>query len=283
MQPVGTQDGMSALAGEIQRLVEAEEPGVLAVVTGVDGSAPGKVGAKMLVLADGTIRGTVGGGVLEARVIADALNALEDGRGARSLRIDLGELGMSCGGEMTVYLEPITPPRRVVVFGAGHVGTAVARQMKFLGCHVSVVDERAEWASKERLPEVDALHVSSFADHLGQNPPGPRDHVVIVTRGHEHDQLVLERVVPRKPAYVGMIGSRGKARAALDKLREAGVPDALVAAVRTPLGLDIGAVTPEEIALSLAAELVTLWRQGKPPANRKAETMRRAPIRAAEK
>ncbi|HOX42537.1 MAG TPA: XdhC/CoxI family protein [Myxococcota bacterium] len=273
MQPTST-EGLQLLAREIQRLVEAEEPGVLAVVTSVSGSAPGKVGAKMLVLADGSIRGTVGGGVLEARVISDALNALEDGQGPRTTEYQLAELGMGCGGQMGVYLEPIVAPRRVVIFGAGHVGTAVARVAKLLGCHVTVVDERPEWASRERLPEVDVIATRPFAEHLASQPPTSKDHVIIVTRGHDHDQLVLEGVVHRRPAYVGMIGSRKKVKAALEKLRDLELPAEALEAVHAPIGLDIGAVTPEEIAVAIGAELVWLWRRGAVPEDRRARPLK---------
>ncbi len=258
----GTTGSLKDIAREIQRLIDDEESGVLVVVIASAGSAPGKVGAKMLVLADGQIHGTIGGGVIEARVMADALNALDDGRGPRAAHYDLGELGMSCGGEMTVYMESLQAPRRAIVFGGGHVGAAVARQLKLLGCLVTVVDEREEWANRERLPEVDEIVNRPFAEFLAESPPGPKDHVVIVTRGHEQDQLVLEETVERRPAYLGMIGSRKKAKRALDLLRDKGVDDELIRSVRSPMGLEIGAVTPEEIAVSLAAELIVLWRRG---------------------
>jgi xanthine dehydrogenase accessory factor len=236
----------------------------LALVIRTGGSTPGAVGAKMLVLPDGSIRGTVGGGVLEARVISDALNAMEDGKGPRTLTYNLEELGMRCGGEMVVYLEPIVSPKRVVIYGGGHVGTAVARLLRTLGCRITVVDEREEWANRERLPDIEEIVNKPFAEALAAQPPGPKDHVIIVTRGHEHDQQILESVIERRPAYLGMIGSRRKAATALEALREKKVAEELIAAVRTPLGLEIGAVTPEEIAVSVAAELIYLWRHGNP-------------------
>ncbi len=274
-------DSLKTIAGEIQRLIDAEESGVLVVVIGSTGSAPGKVGAKMLVLADGQIHGTIGGGVIEARVMADALNALEDGRGPRSARYDLDQLGMSCGGQMTVYIEPLPAPRRMVIFGAGHLGTAMSRMFKLLGCVVTVVDEREEWANRDRLPDADVIVNRPFAEYLAESPPGPKDHVVIVTRGHEQDQLILEEAVERQPAYLGMIGSRKKAKRSMDLLRDKGIDDALIAAVRSPLGLDIGAVTPEEIAVSLAAELIQLWRRGKLP-ERRADRPPKPPVRKAK-
>jgi xanthine dehydrogenase accessory factor len=250
------------IALEIQRLIDQEEPGVLALVIRSVGSAPGKVGSKSIVLPDGSIHGTVGGGVVEARVIADSLNALEDGRGPRTVHYKLDELGMSCGGEMSVYLEPLEPPKRVIIYGGGHVGAAVARVLKTLGCRIAVVDEREEWANQERFPDADELINRPFAEQLTVQPPGPKDHVIIVTRGHDQDQLVLEGVIKRRPAYLGMIGSKKKAATAREKLKEKKISEDLIRTLRSPMGLDIGAVTPEEIAVSIAAELVTVWRRG---------------------
>jgi xanthine dehydrogenase accessory factor len=250
------------IAQEIQRLIDQEEPGVLALVIRSVGSSPGKVGSKSIVLPDGGISGTVGGGVVEARVIADSLNALDDGLGPRTVHYKLDELGMSCGGEMSVYIEPLEPPKRVIIYGGGHVGAAVARVLKTLGCRIAVVDERKEWANPERFPDADEVINRPFAEQLTVQPPGPKDHVIIVTRGHDQDQLVLEGVINRRLAYLGMIGSRNKAAGARAKLKEKKVADDLVRTLRSPVGLDIGAVTPEEIAVSIAAELITVWRRG---------------------
>lgn len=257
------------IALEIQRLIDQEEPGVLALVVRSVGSAPGKVGAKSIVLPDGVIHGTVGGGVVEARVIADSLRALEDGKGPRTIHYNLDQLGMTCGGEMSVYLEPLEPPKRVIVYGGGHVGAAVAQVLKTLDCRITVVDEREEWANKERFPDADEVVNRPFAEQLTVQPPGPKDHVIIVTRGHEQDQLVLEGAIKRRPAYLGMVGSKKKAAEAKETLKEKKFTDDLIRTLRSPVGLDIGAVTPEEIAVAIAAELITVWRRGgkaKPPA-----------------
>jgi xanthine dehydrogenase accessory factor len=261
MEPVSGERTKS-IALELQRLVDEEESGVLTLVVRSIGSAPGKVGAKMIVLPDGSISGTVGGGVVEARVISDSLNALEDGRGPRTVHYKLDELGMSCGGEMSVYIEPLQPPKRVIVYGGGHVAAAVARVLHTLGCRIRVVDEREEWANRERFPDVDEIVNRPFADQIAAQPPDSKDHVLIVTRGHDHDQLVLEKVIVKKPVYLGMIGSKKKAAKAIEILKSKDVPPELVKKVRSPVGLDIGAVTPEEIAISIAAELVLLWRRG---------------------
>jgi xanthine dehydrogenase accessory factor len=255
-------EGTKTIALELQRLIDEEESGVLALVVRSVGSAPGKVGAKMIVLPDGSINGTVGGGVVEARVIADSLNALEDGRGPRTLHYKLDELGMSCGGEMSVYLEPLQPSKRVVIYGGGHVASAVAKLLATLDCRISVVDERSEWANRDRFPEVDEIVNRPFAEQIASQPPGPKDHVLVVTRGHDQDQIVLEGVVGRNPAWLGVIGSKRKAAKTIDLLKAKDVPAEQIKKIRCPVGLDIGAVTPEEIAIAIAAELVFLWRRG---------------------
>lgn len=257
-----------SIAKKLNELVEQEQEGALVLVITSTGSAPGKVGAKMLVLPDGHIHGTIGGGVVEARVIADALDAIEDRRGPRTFDYDLEKLGMTCGGGISVYVEPIVSPHSVIVFGAGHVGSAVARLMSTLDCRVTVVDDRTDWASEERLPEVDRVVQCAFTEYLLDEPPGPNDHVIIVTRGHEHDQHVLEQVVEQDVAYIGMIGSQSKAKAAIDALLDAGINKNRLEKICTPIGLNIGAITPVEIAVSVAAELIALWRKAVPEVGR---------------
>ena len=261
MDPVAS-TSLKQILEAIQRLQDEGQPGVLALITRTGGSSPGWMGAKMLVLPDQSIVGTVGGGALEARVIRDARLALEDGAGPRTRDYQLADLGMTCGGEVSVYLELIQPARRLVIYGGGHVSSALCRVLSTLGCRIRVVDERAEWANPQRFPQAAEIANLPFAEDLRQHPVGPADHVLIVTRGHQHDQLVLEGVIPRRPAYLGMIGSRSKAALALDKLRAQQVPAELVDGVRVPVGLNLGAVTPEEIAISVAAELVLFWRRG---------------------
>ncbi|RME26895.1 MAG: xanthine dehydrogenase accessory protein XdhC [Deltaproteobacteria bacterium] len=268
MEPRTAQD-VKAFAQTLQKLIDEEKEGVLALVVRSVGSAPGRVGAKAVILPDGTIHGTVGGGVVEARVIADALDVLEDGRGPRTLHYKLDELGMSCGGQMSVYLEPLQHPKRIVVYGAGHVGQAVCRVMKLLGCRVTVIDDRPEWASRERFAEVDELLVLPFSEALEKHPPGERDHAIVVTRGHDNDQLVLEGIIDKGVAWIGVIGSRKKAAQIRQQLEQKGIDPSLVEKVQCPVGLDIGAVTPEEIAISIAAQLVAVWRRS-PAAQQKA-------------
>ncbi len=268
MEPQSARD-VKAFAQTLQKLIDEEQEGVLALVVRSVGSAPGRVGAKAVILPDGTIHGTVGGGVVEARVIADALDVLEDGRGPRTLHYKLDELGMSCGGQMSVYLEPLQHPKRIVVYGAGHVGQAVCRVMKLLGCRVTVIDDRPEWASRERFAEVDELLVLPFSEALEKHPPGERDHAIVVTRGHDNDQLVLEGIIDKGVAWIGVIGSRKKAAQIRQQLEQKGIDPSLVEKVQCPVGLDIGAVTPEEIAISIAAQLVAVWRRS-PAAQQKA-------------
>ncbi len=259
MEPVTT-DGLRYISKEILELIERREEGVFVLIIRSSGSAPGKVGAKMVVLPDGNIRGTVGGGVLEARVIADALRAMEDGKGPRQIEYKLDELGMTCGGQVGLYLEPLESPKRIILFGGGHVASALSRVLETLDVSITVVDEREEWANRDRFPGADEIINRSFTQVLSEHPPGSKDHVIIVTRGHEHDYQVLEGCVERRPAYLGMIGSKRKAHKVLERLREKGVAEDLIRDIHTPIGLEIGAVTPAEIAVSIVAELIKIWR-----------------------
>jgi xanthine dehydrogenase accessory factor len=254
---------MKSITEEIQKLISSNRPGVLAIVIGGRGSAPGWSGAKMLVLQGGEIRGTIGGGAFEAQVIKEALKTLDQGLGPRNMSFNLGDLGMSCGGQLDVYLEPIVVQKRVVIYGGGHVAAALVKVLKPLGCFIKVVDEREEWANRTRLADADQIINEPFEKEIAANPPTSSDHVYIITRGHELDQLVLESVITKQPAFLGMIGSRRKVALAKERLKEKGISDELIQTLHSPVGINIGAVTPEEIAISIAAELILQWRKEK--------------------
>ncbi len=230
---------------------------VLCSVIGVDGSAPRKPGARMLVYADGTIVGTIGGGEWERRVIAAALDALERGQPVRVAAHLTRDMGMCCGGAMEAYVEPLERTDRLHVFGAGHVGTALARLARDLGFEVHVYDEREDWLEEGRLPGC-TLHEGDPSRALVVL--GSRDFAVIVTHSHQLDQALLMGLIGQDYAYLGMIGSRAKVAKFFVRLRAAGVDEARFSRVSTPVGLDIGAETPEEIAVAIAAELIRVRR-----------------------
>jgi xanthine dehydrogenase accessory factor len=246
---------------ELVRRRRLGERVVLATVVRVAGSTPRDAGARMLLLADGSIRGTVGGGVREADVLA-AARALLDRGGSRLLAVDFDEglrggEGPVCGGSMEVYMERIDPARRAVIAGAGHVAHALARILGLLDFHVVVVDPRPEWASAERFPGATLVN-EPFPEGIAGLGMTPADAVVLVTPGHQHDRESLRRALDTPVGYVGMIGSRTKVATVFKALREEGVSDAQIARVHAPIGLAIGAETPAEIAVAIAAEIISL-------------------------
>ncbi len=233
-------------------------PVVLATVVESLGSAPREAGAKMLIKADGSISGTVGGGAIEKRVMEEALQLLPKG-GAKLLHYDLGkDLGMSCGGQMTVFLEPLVPALRLIIFGAGHVGTALSQIGKLLGFTVWVIDNRREYATPERLPFADKVIAKEYAEVFAELPFDENTYAVLVTHKHAHDQEILEHCVRQKFCYLGMIGSRNKVAKAFARLREIGIDEGTIGHVHAPIGMEIGANTPAEIAVAIAAELVAV-------------------------
>lgn len=252
----------------IAELLSRGEGVVLCMVTHVDGHAPRRPGAKMLVLADGSIRGTIGGGRVEAEVIQKALALLgAPGAAPTVVRYKLAaELGMCCGGAMDIYFEPCPPAPRLVLFGAGHVARATAPLARTVGFEVMVVDDREDWNAAKHFPERTARRVVPYADALPEVRAG--DLVVIVTRNHDDDQALLAALAPRRLPYLGMIGSRRKVERAFARLRADGLSEELLAQVRAPVGLEIGAETPEEIAVSIVAELIA-HRRGKLDAARR--------------
>ncbi len=242
---------------------------VLVTAVATSGSTPRHAGARMLVLADGSIRGTVGGGVRESEIIAAAREVHRRG-GARLLRVDFAEglagaSGPICGGHMEVFMEAIDPARRVVIAGAGHIGYFLHRFLSLLEMSTVVVDPRAEFATPERFPGAE-LRVLPFEEALAGLTLTPNDGVVIVTKGHEHDESVLRQALATPAGYLGMIGSRRKVAELFARLRAAGVSEEQLARVHAPVGVAIGAETPAEIALAIAAEIVATFRARPTPA-----------------
>jgi xanthine dehydrogenase accessory factor len=245
---------------KMAELTRQGAPFVLATITAAQGSSPRGVGAKMLILADGTSVETVGGGVLERQVVVDALACLASGV-SRSETYQLrqeGEhaLGALCGGEATVFLEVHAPDRTLIIVGAGHVGQRLCAFAKLLDYLVVVLDPRQEMVSPERFPQADQLICGDPARTAELCSIGESSHVVIVTHSHQHDAAALRAVVDSPAPYVGMIGSANKVRAIFAQLTDDGVEPELLARVHSPIGLDIGAETPAELALCIMAEIV---------------------------
>jgi xanthine dehydrogenase accessory factor len=232
---------------------------VFATVVESRGFTPRKPGAHMLIAEDGATVGTVGGGAIEQVVMEAARAALERGGAALVKRHLTQELGMCCGGEMSVFVEAVEPAPRLYLFGAGYIAKPLAAIAAGCGFEVTVVDERPEWATGERFP-TSRVRVESAEDAARALDSAPGDFAVVVTHDHAIDQRVVQHLLRKPFRFVGMIGSLSKQRKFALRLRARGFGDAEIARLHTPLGVGIGAATPEEIAVSVIAQLIAVRR-----------------------
>jgi xanthine dehydrogenase accessory factor len=243
---------------------KGEEAAVVTIVA-ARGSVPRHEGSKMLVLPDGSIEGTIGGGDMEHRVITEALEALEDGE----LRVrhyvfqdpSQGDVGV-CGGEIEVVIEPVKPRPNLLVIGAGHVGNAAAHLGKWLGFDVTVVDDRREYAESDDVPDVDHVLTCALKDITGKVEIHSQTYILLTTRGVDLDVEGLPALLATPAAYIGVIGSRRRWETTVAELREAGVSEDNIARVTSPMGLELNAETPEEIAVSVLGQVIMLRRGG---------------------
>jgi len=257
---------MEDIFQEIVRIRSEGQRAALATVISAKGSTPRETGSKMLIRTDGTILGSIGGGSLEAQVCKEAIKVMAENR-SMLLRFDLtgkevAEEGMICGGNMEVFVEPILPEPCLLIFGAGHISLSLAKMGKMVGFRVVVIDDRPEFANRERFPEADEVIARGFPAAFQQLTASRASYIAIVTRGHLQDETVLEWAVRTDAAYIGMIGSRKKNQAVFSNLRERGVPEKKLKEVHAPIGLNINAKTPEEIAMSIMAEIIKARREG---------------------
>jgi xanthine dehydrogenase accessory factor len=249
---------------ELLRLGREGLPAALATVVETAGSSPRKAGAKMLVRGDGSILGTIGGGRVEAEVIAVARTAIGDGLPRTVPFMLTEEHGFVCGGRLLVYVEPLAAPPRLLVFGAGHVGKALAAAATFAGFRVTVADERPEYASREQVPDAHEVIAGNPETVLGSFPVDAGTYVAVATTDHNRDFAAVRAALRTPARYVGVVGSRGKAEILLRTLAEEGFPPEVVRRVVVPVGLPIGAETPAEIAVSIVAQLVRIRRRNDP-------------------
>ncbi|HZT75996.1 MAG TPA: XdhC/CoxI family protein [Vicinamibacterales bacterium] len=247
------------------------EPAALVTIVSTTGSTPQRVGAKMLVYSDGRTVGTIGGGCYENDAFWKAREAITQ-RKPQLVRYELSddfaqETGLICGGQMDVYIEPIEPSPELFIVGAGHVGYHLARVAHEVGFVVHVVDDREKFANAERFPNAAEIVVDDIPQWLERTSLPPHAYVVVVTRGHTNDLEAMRALAPRDLRYLGLIGSRAKVARLYDELLKDGrlAPDRLER-VHAPIGLDIGAVTPQEIAVSILAELIAVKHGKENPA-----------------
>jgi xanthine dehydrogenase accessory factor len=246
----------------VLELLTSRQRGALATVVRVSGSTPQQAGARLLLREDGSTLGTVGGGALEQAVLEALQKAIESQQSELFVRDLAHDLGMCCGGRMEIFLEPITPLPRLWLLGAGHVAKPTAALALSVGFEVLVVDEREELNTAERFPGCQLL-LDDPSDALVRGKLDQRDWVVIVTHDHQLDERALEVASGQSARYVGLVGSRRKIFRLLERVNLKRQGDVPFERIYAPVGLDIGAITPEEIAVSIVAELVAL-KHGKP-------------------
>jgi xanthine dehydrogenase accessory factor len=268
---------------EIVRMRRAGQRGALATIVHTDGSIPSYESSRMLVREDGSIAGTIGGGCVEADVWAAAKEVMLK-ESPRKLVFHLNneagyDNGLICGGTVEIFVEPILPQPVVYLFGAGHVSMAVAKAANAAGFGVGVVDEREAFANAQRFPMAQEIY-TNFDEGMEKIQPNGSSYLVIVTRGHKEDMRVLAWAVRTKARYVGMIGSRRKVLSVYKALENEGYRTEEFERVYAPMGVEIGALSPEEIALSIVAELVAVRRNVAGAAHKK---LRVAANSAAEK
>ncbi len=234
----------------------------LATIIARKGATPRKDSAKMLVYEDGRQMGTIGGGNIEAEVYRKAQQIMEAGK-PRLLMFDLTgidpeESALVCGGSMEVYVEPILPDPTLFLFGAGHVSKAVAAAAHLIGFKTAIIDDRAKYANPEWFPNANAFYVDSWDAVVEKLSVNNSSYVFIATRGHEFDLTCLRFALQSSAQYIGLLGSRKKAKILFDLLEKEGLNPADFGRVSVPAGFDIGAETPEEIAASIVAELIAV-------------------------
>jgi xanthine dehydrogenase accessory factor len=211
----------------------------------------------MLVRTDGSIAGTIGGGAIEKKIIDEALTLI-NAAAPKLVKYELKDIGMSCGGGMSVFLEPLLPAPQLIIFGAGHIGSALSHIGTLLDFRVTVVDNRPEFASRELLTSADTVIAENYQQAIDALIITDNTYMVILTHKHAHDYEVLEQLIHKQFRYLGMIGSKTKVATVLQQLRAKGVSEDIIKKIHSPIGISIGAHTPAEIAISIAAEIVAV-------------------------
>ena len=256
------------LFSEIVRLRKAGQKCALATIVEVNGSIPSYESAKILVREDGSFIGTIGGGCVEAEVWNAAREVIETEK-PRHLSFNLGQdaaydNGLICGGQLSVFVEAIVPRPHAYIFGAGHISKSLAKVSTLAGFGVSVIDNRESFASRERFPEADEVIAAEYEDVFNQLTIHSSSYIIIVTRGHRDDMRVLRWAVTTEARYIAMIGSKRKVIAVMREFEKEGMSREAFERVHAPMGLEIGAITPEEIAVSVAAEMIAIRRGADP-------------------
>ncbi len=249
---------------ELIRLRRLGQKCALATIVQVRGSIPSFESAKLLVREDGSLVGTIGGGCVEAEVWNAAREVMDTGK-PRHMSFNLGQdaaydNGLICGGQLDVFVEPVLPAPRAVIFGAGHISKSLAKVLEIGGFLTTVIDDRESFANRERFPDADEVLSGEYEAIFPKLQVTESTYLVIVTRGHRDDMRVLRWAVSTPACYVAMIGSKRKVINVVKELEKEGVPRERMERIYAPMGLEIGAISPEEISISVAAEMIAVRR-----------------------
>ncbi|HTS51110.1 MAG TPA: XdhC/CoxI family protein [Bryobacteraceae bacterium] len=249
---------------EVVRLRRLGQKCALATIVQVNGSIPSYESAKLLVREDGSMIGTIGGGCVEAEVWNAAREVMQQER-ARHMNFSLGQdaaydNGLICGGQLSVFVEPVVPQPRTFIFGAGHISKSISKVATLAGFATVIIDNRESYANRDRFPEADEVFAEEYEDVFPKLAIRDTSYLIIVTRGHRDDMRVLRWAVETNAKYIAMIGSKRKVIGVIKQLEKEGLPRAAFERIFAPMGLEIGAITPEEIAISVVAEMIALRR-----------------------
>lgn len=250
---------------ELVRLRRLGQKCAVATIVQVRGSIPSYESAKLLVREDGSMIGTIGGGCVEAEVWNAAREVIADEK-PRKLAFNLGndaayDNGLICGGQLEVFVEAVVPQPRAFIFGAGHISRSLAQVVGLAGFGTVVIDNREFFANRERFPDADEVYAEEYEEVYPKLQVNSSSYLVIVTRGHRDDMRVLRWAITTPARYIAMVGSRRKVLAILKEFEKEGIPRERMERIFAPMGFEIGAVTPEEIAISVAAEMIAMRRQ----------------------
>ena len=249
---------------ELVRLRNLGQKCALATIVEVRGSIPSYESAKLLVREDGSMAGTIGGGCVEAEVWTAAREVIDTEK-PRRLTFNLGQdaaydNGLICGGQLEVFVEPVLPVPHAFIFGAGHISKSLSKVATLAGFATVVIDNRETFANRERFPEAQDVHAEEYEELFPKLAIHENSYLIIVTRGHRDDMRVLKLAIATPARYIAMIGSKRKVLNVVRELEKEGTPRAAFDRIHAPMGLDIGAISPEEIAVSVTAEMIAVRR-----------------------
>jgi xanthine dehydrogenase accessory factor len=249
---------------EIVRLGRLGQKCALATIVQVRGSIPSFESAKLLVREDGSMVGTIGGGCVEAEVWNAAREVIASEK-PKHMNFSLGQdaaydNGLICGGQLDVFVEPVIPQPAAYIFGAGHISKSLSKVADLAGFRTIVIDDREMFANRDRFPEADEIYAEEYESVFSKLPVNETSYIVIVTRGHRDDMRVLKWAVGTSARYIAMIGSKRKVINVIRELEKEGIPPSAFERIFAPMGFEIGAVTPEEIAVAVVAEMIAVRR-----------------------